>query len=101
MAGALAGGANATLCYLQLPVPIQVAAVNLHWHIIPAGCAHGALLALVAVAASEIARGAAYRVDVVRGAFRRLVGRIPGVDFPGPLGIGALDCPVTRLAGGR
>jgi hypothetical protein len=56
MAGALAGGVNATLCYLRLPVPIEESAVNLHWHVIPAGCAHGALLALVAVAASEFAR---------------------------------------------
>lgn len=56
MAGGLAGGVNATLCYLRLPVPIEESAVNLHWHVIPAGWAHGALLALVAVAASEFAR---------------------------------------------
>ena len=56
LAGAFAGGANATFCYLRLPVPIEDSAVHLHWHVIPAGCAHGALLALVAVAASELAR---------------------------------------------
>jgi hypothetical protein len=54
MAGGLGGGANATLCYLRIPVPIQDPAVTLHWHVIPAGCAHGALLALVAAAAFQV-----------------------------------------------
>jgi hypothetical protein len=51
VAGGLGGGVSATLCYLRLPVPIQDTAVSLRWHVIPAGCAHGALLALVAAAA--------------------------------------------------
>ena len=55
VAGGLGGGVNATLCYLGLPVPIQDTAVHLHWHVIPAGCAHGALLALVAAAAFHFA----------------------------------------------
>ena len=53
LAGGLGGGANATLCYLRIPVPIQDPAATLQWHVIPAGCAHGALLALVAGAAFQ------------------------------------------------
>ena len=54
-AGGLAGAANATLCYLRLPVPVKESGVTFHWHVIPAGCLHGALLALVAVGAFHLA----------------------------------------------
>jgi hypothetical protein len=47
-AGGLGGGLNATLCVLGWPVP--VASASFRWHLIPAGAAHGALLALAAIA---------------------------------------------------
>jgi hypothetical protein len=47
-AGGLGGGLNATLCVLGWPVP--VASASFRWHLIPAGIAHGGLLALAAIA---------------------------------------------------
>jgi hypothetical protein len=47
-AGSVAGGINATLCVLDWPVP--AAAASFRWHLIPAGMAHGGLLALAAIA---------------------------------------------------
>lgn len=46
--GAAGGAINAWLCYAKIPV---AAAENEHfkWHVIPAGAAHGAILALVTV----------------------------------------------------
>jgi hypothetical protein len=53
LAGGAGGAVNAALCYLKLPVPVQEStqAATFHWHIIPAGLAHGAILALVAIVA--------------------------------------------------
>jgi len=53
LAGGLGGAANATLCYLKLPVPVQEStqAATFQWHIVPAGFAHGAVLALIAIMA--------------------------------------------------
>ncbi len=57
-AGGVAGAINATLCYLQWPVPVREPAVNtFHWHVVPAGFAHGATLALAAVLGLILARG--------------------------------------------
>jgi len=52
IAGALGGGVNATLCYLELPVAVQESAAKFQWHIVPAGAFHGGLLALVAFGAA-------------------------------------------------
>ena len=57
VAGGVGGGANATLCYLRLPVAVQESAVSFHWHVIPAGFAHGAMLALIAVAGLQFVEG--------------------------------------------
>ena len=59
LAGGAGGAVNATLCYLKLPVPVQESAqaATFDWHIIPAGFVHGALLALVAMAAFQAAKG--------------------------------------------
>ena len=55
-AGAVGGGLNATLCVLGWPVP--VASASFRWHLIPAGAAHGALLALAAIAGVVASRRA-------------------------------------------
>jgi hypothetical protein len=46
-AGALAGAVNAWLCYSRLPVPVEEY-TDFAWHLVPAGAAHGATLALCA-----------------------------------------------------
>lgn len=56
VAGGLGGGLNAALCVLGWPVPVADVA-TFRWHLIPAGMAHGALLALVAVTGALAARG--------------------------------------------
>src|SRR5262245_6561437 len=43
--GAVGGATNGWLCYAKLPVS---AGHNFSWHVIPAGAAHGAILAVVA-----------------------------------------------------
>ncbi len=47
--GGVGGAINAFLCYAKLPVPVGNF-VTFNWHIVPAGAAHGALLALISVA---------------------------------------------------
>ena len=47
MLGGLGGAINAALCYAKLPVPTGEQG-SFEWHVIPAGGAHGALLALIA-----------------------------------------------------
>jgi hypothetical protein len=51
--GALAGVANAWLCYAGIPIPVDPHA-DFEWHIIPAGAAHGALLAAFAFGAATL-----------------------------------------------
>jgi len=51
--GALAGAANAWLCYAGIPIPIDPHA-DFKWHVIPAGAAHGALLAAFAFGAATL-----------------------------------------------
>ena len=52
--GGISGAINAWLCLAKLPVPVDVT-INVfnstlfQWHLIPAGFAHGALLAVIAV----------------------------------------------------
>src|SRR5260370_15434671 len=46
--GAAGGAINASLCYAQFPV--AAGGTHFKWHIIPAGAAHGAILAAVTVA---------------------------------------------------
>jgi hypothetical protein len=61
-AGGVGGGLNATLCVLGWPVPVPSA--SFRWHLIPAGIAHGGLLALAAivgVAASSRTRHSLWR----------------------------------------
>jgi hypothetical protein len=53
LAGAGAGTLNAWLCYAKWPVPVTN--VSFHWHVIPAGFAHGGLLAVTAMAAALLA----------------------------------------------
>ena len=48
--GALGGAINAALCFLKLPVPVGDTSVSFSWPIIPAGAAHGALLAVACMA---------------------------------------------------
>jgi len=54
VAGGLGGAASAALCYFAWPVAVQDQAVSFHWHVIPAGLAHGALLALIPVLAFRL-----------------------------------------------
>ena len=49
LCGAVGGMVNALLCYAGRPVPVQEPSVKFHWHIIPAGLAHGGFLAIVAM----------------------------------------------------
>ena len=56
LAGGLGGATNAALCYLSLPVRVEDSAAKVQWHIVPAGFAHGAALALVAVGAALLVR---------------------------------------------
>lgn len=93
LAGGLGGGANATLCYLRIPVPIHDTAVNLQWHVIPAGCAHGALLALVA--------GAAFQWAARRGAAVQWCAVILVAWFGGYLAWIPLDLSVTSSSLGQ
>jgi len=56
IAGGIGGLIDATLCYSKWPVPVEDAAARFHWHVIPAGFVHGALLAVLAVAAADLGR---------------------------------------------
>ncbi|MBI3996608.1 MAG: hypothetical protein HY352_03010 [Candidatus Omnitrophica bacterium] len=47
--GGVGGAINAWWCYAKFPVPSDVFSGQFTWHIVPAGAAHGALLALVGV----------------------------------------------------
>jgi hypothetical protein len=51
--GGLAGTANAWLCYAGIPIPVDPFA-NFKWHVIPAGAAHGGLLAAFALGAARL-----------------------------------------------
>jgi hypothetical protein len=51
--GALAGTANAWLCYAGIPIPVDPDP-GFKWHVIPAGAAHGALLATFAFGAARL-----------------------------------------------
>lgn len=53
--GGLGGAANAWLCFAERPVAIKDDPV-LHWHVIPAGAAHGAILAASAFGIAEAVR---------------------------------------------
>jgi hypothetical protein len=53
--GGLAGTANAWLCYVGIPIPVDPH-VGFKWHVIPAGAAHGALLATFAFGAATLVR---------------------------------------------
>jgi hypothetical protein len=55
LAGGIGGLINAALCYWRLPVPIQDSSALFEWHVMPAGCVHGAILAVVAMGASRVA----------------------------------------------
>lgn len=46
--GAVGGAMNAWLCYAKIPVPAGQS-FNLPWHVVPAGAAHGGLLAVIPV----------------------------------------------------
>jgi peptidoglycan/LPS O-acetylase OafA/YrhL len=54
LAGGLGGFINAALCFLGWPVEIKGA--PFYWHVVPAGFAHGAILALVASTAELVGR---------------------------------------------
>jgi hypothetical protein len=56
LAGAVGGLINATLCYLRWPVPVEDTSAKFHWHVLPAGALHGAVLAVSAVRAAAAAR---------------------------------------------
>jgi hypothetical protein len=53
LCGTLGGGVNAWLCYARLPVAVDDNP-TFAWHLIPAGAVHGAVLALVPFAASNL-----------------------------------------------
>ncbi len=56
--GGLGGAINAALCYLRLPVAVgDPSAGVFSWHIVPAGAAHGAILAAVSIVLSGIIQG--------------------------------------------
>ena len=50
----MGGGINAWLCYSRWPVPVEDNPA-FHWHMVPAGALHGAILALAALALASIA----------------------------------------------
>lgn len=52
--GAVGGAVNAWLCYAQIPEPVRTRGATFEWHVIPAGGAHGAVLAILAVASAAL-----------------------------------------------
>jgi hypothetical protein len=51
--GGFAGATNAWLCYARLPVAVEDDP-TFHWHVIPAGAVHGAVLAAVAFGVGNV-----------------------------------------------
>jgi hypothetical protein len=49
LAGGVGGAINAAFCFFRWPAGAIDGNPTLHWHLIPAGCVHGAVLALGAV----------------------------------------------------
>lgn len=66
-AGAAGGGINAALCYFRLPVPVEDSAATFQWHVIPAGAAHGGILAVAAVALGLTARRLGWPARIASG----------------------------------
>jgi len=56
LAGAIGGGINALMCYLEWPVPVQDKNASFSWLVVPGGCAHGCALAVVAFAGAAWGR---------------------------------------------
>lgn len=57
LAGGIGGLVNAILCYLEWPMPVEDTSVRgFQWHVIPAGFAHGCVLAAIPVVAAALGR---------------------------------------------
>lgn len=75
ISGALGGAINAALCYFKLPVPVGQGDSTFSVAILPAGAAHGALLAVVSVAGWQWLRA---RPAVVRWGGLPVLGWVSG-----------------------
>jgi hypothetical protein len=56
LAGAIGGGINGLMCFVEWPVPVQEKNVSFSWYVVPGGCAHGCALAVVAFAGAAWGR---------------------------------------------
>src|SRR5260370_27595873 len=86
--GAAGGAINASLCYAQFPV--AAGGTHFKWHIIPAGAAHGAILAAVTVACAWWLLGKAVWARLLAAPF---IGWIIGYLSYIPLNRSAFDEP--------
>ena len=91
--GAIGGMLNACLCYAGLPIPVQERSASFHWHIIPAGLAHGSLLAIVATGSALLV---ARRDWALRWAAVPLVGWLGGYLSWIPLDLSAFGNPLSK-----
>lgn len=92
--GAIGGGANAWLCYAQIPVAVGTSSADISngaafkWHVVPAGAFHGAALALIPALAVFLLRGRTLAANLVAAP---LVGWLSGYLSWIPLGRSAFD----------
>jgi hypothetical protein len=69
--GGLGGAINAALCYFRLPISIPMSptppthAIEFLWHVIPAGAAHGALLAVGSVGCARLCWNLRFKMKLV------------------------------------
>jgi hypothetical protein len=64
---AVAGAANAAACWLQWPAAVPDSGDVFRWHLVPAGAAHGAVLAALALVGHRVLRGAPFAVRWLAG----------------------------------